>query len=138
MNRLAVTLALAVVCATPAFAQQPAPKTETKPDAKADSTAAQLLGTWEGAVYSDHAPESSLQMVFSREKSLNVKVTLNFGGQPVPTGDATNMKVDGNTLSWTLTLMDQSCKATGQLIAGVLKGDMTCDQGAITYLARKK
>ncbi|MEO7360687.1 MAG: hypothetical protein ABI120_10180 [Gemmatimonadaceae bacterium] len=128
---LAPTILLSTLFATPAFAQ--------KPDAKSDSTIAQLTGHWEGSVYSDHAPESALKLTFARGTAFKVTVSIVSNGQEFVTAESTDLKVDGNSVSWSLGLMEQSCKGTGVLIAGALKGDFACgEHGGITYLAKKK
>lgn len=110
-----------------------------KSDAKSDSTITQLVGTWEGSVYSDHAPEMPLKMAFARGQALKLVVSILANGQEFVTGEATDLKVDGNSVTWNFGVMEQSCKGTGLLIAGALKGDVTCgEHGGITYLAKKK
>ena len=132
---IAPTILLSALLATPAFAQHPG----AKPDAKSDSTIAQLIGNWEGSVYSDHAPESALKLTFARGTAFKVTVSILSSGQEFVTGTSADLKVDGNSVTWSLGLMEQSCKGSGVLIAGALKGDFTCgEHGGITYLARKK
>ena len=104
-----------------------------------DSLSARLVGNWEGSVYSDHAPESALKLTFARGAALKVTVSIVSNGQEFVTSEATELKVDGNSVSWSVGLMQQACKGTGVLIADVLKGDFTCgEMGGITYLAKKK
>lgn len=130
----ATTAILSALLASPALAQHPT----AKPDAKSDSTITQLAGSWEGSVYSDHAPESALKLTFVRGAALKVTVSIVSNGQEFVTRESTDLKVDGNSVSWSLGLMEQSCKGTGLLIAGALKGDFTCGEHGITYLAKKK
>lgn len=128
-------LFLSALFATPVLAQHPG----AKPDAKTDSTMRALIGTWEGGVFSDHAPESALKMTFSKGADFKVVVSIVSNGQEFVTGEATELKVDGNSISWTQGLMQQHCKGSGILISGALKGDFTCgEHGGITYLAKKK
>lgn len=136
MRRItALALSLSVCFAHHAHAQHPG----SKPDAKSDSTMTALLGTWEGSVYSDHAPESLLKMKFSKGAAFKVVVSIVSNGQDFVTGDATALKVDGNSVSWTQGLMQQSCNASGVLIAGAFKGEFTCgEHGGVTFLAKKK
>jgi len=99
----------------------------------------QLVGSWEGAVYSDHAPESLLKFTFANGTAFKVTISITSNGQEFVTGEATDLKVDGNSIAWNVGLMQQSCKGTGVLIAGALKGDFTCgEMGGITCLAKKK
>ncbi|MEP6834583.1 MAG: hypothetical protein ABJB74_14405 [Gemmatimonas sp.] len=135
LPNFASTILLSALIASPAFAQD----SGVKPVAKSDSTITQLIGTWDGSVYSDHAPESVLKLTFARGKTFNVTVSIVSNGQEFVTSESTDLKVDGNSVSWNLGLMEQSCKGTGVLIAGALKGDFTCGAiGGITYLAKKK
>lgn len=132
---IATALILSALLSSPAFAQHPG----AKPDAKSDSTITQLIGSWEGSVYSDHAPESALKLTFARATVFKVTVSIVSSGQEFVTAESTDLKVDGNSVSWSLGLMEQSCQGTGVLIAGTLKGDFTCgEHGGITYLAKKK
>ena len=132
---IAPAILLSALLTAPALAQHPGAKS----DAKSDSTMAQLLGSWEGSVYSDHAPESALKLTFARGTAFKIAVSIVSNGQEFVTGEATDFKVDGNSVSWNVGLMQQACKGTGVLIAGALKGDFTCgDMGGITYLAKKK
>lgn len=136
MRRItAFALTLSALFATPLMAQHPG----TKPDAKSDSTMTALLGTWEGGVYSDHAPESLLKMTFSKGAAFKVVVSIVSNGQDFVTGEATALRIDGNSVSWTQGLMQQSCNASGVLIAGAFKGEFTCgEHGGVTFLAKKK
>ena len=132
---IAPTILLSALLAMPTFAQLPG----AKPNAKSDSTIAQLVGNWEGSVYSDHAPESALKLTFARGTAFTVTISIMSSGQEFVTGEATELKVDGNSVSWNVGLMQQACKGSGVLIAAALKGDFTCGEMAgITYLARKK
>lgn len=135
MKRIATAFFLSALLASPVFAQHPG----AKPDAKSDSTIMQLVGNWEGSVYSDHAPESALKLTFTRGTTFKVNVSIVSNGQEFVTAESTDLKVDGSSVSWSLGLMEQSCKGTVLLLAGALKGDFTCgEHGGITYLAKKK
>ncbi|MEO7997232.1 MAG: hypothetical protein ABI852_07280 [Gemmatimonadaceae bacterium] len=128
-----LAIAASAVLATPVFAQN------AKADAKSDSTMRALVGLWEGGVYSDHAPESTLKMTFSKGAAFKVVVSIVSNGQDFVTGEASDLKIDGNSVTWTQGLMQQSCSASGVLIAGALKGEFTCgEHGGVTFLAKKK
>ena len=131
---ITTTLILSALLAAPAFAQHAG----TKPDAQSDSTITQLVGTWIGAVYTDHAPETALRMTFVRGETFKLTVSILANDQEFVTGAATDLKVEGKSVSWNFALMEQACKGTGVLIGSALKGDFTCGDHGGTYLARKK
>lgn len=134
----APALAIALLGASPSFAQHPIQQPTSKKFPQTDSTITALLGTWEGSVYSDHAPESALKMTFTKSPEFGVVVSVISSGQEFVDAAATEMKVDGTSLTWKQGLMQTSCKVSALLIAGALKGSFDCGQGGATYLAKKK
>lgn len=129
-----LALGLSLFSATSALAQHPTPKVSPQ----ADSTITALMGTWEGSVFSDHAPETALKMIFTKSPEFGVAVSIRSGSQEFADGPATDMKVDGNGANWNQGLMQTTCKASAQLIAGALKGEFNCGAGSVTFLAKKK
>ncbi|MBC8088606.1 MAG: hypothetical protein H7Z40_15185 [Phycisphaerae bacterium] len=127
-------VAMAFTGAASASAQHPTPKNSPQ----TDSTITALVGTWEGSVYSDHAPESALKMTFTKGAELSVIVSILSSGQEFVDGAATELKVEGTGLTWKQGLMQTSCKVSAVLIAGALKGGFDCGHGGVTFLARKK
>lgn len=139
MKRLiTAAVAIALLTSSTAFAQHPTQHPTPKNTPQTDSTIAALVGTWEGSVYSDHAPESSLKMVFVKSPALGVTVSIVSNGQEFVDASATEFKVEGTSATWKQGLMQTSCKATAELIAGALKGGFDCGHGGVTYLAKKK
>jgi hypothetical protein len=127
----------AFVGASSALAQHPT-QHPTKNSPLSDSTIAALVGAWEGSVYSDHAPESALKMKFTKSPTFGITVSIVSGGNEFVDGAATDLKVDGTSLTWKQGLMQTECKGSAELIAGSLKGAFDCGHGGVTFLAKKK
>jgi hypothetical protein len=126
-RRYALIAALVVGGTSPVFAQQA--------EARADSAAQQIVGSWEGTFESDHGT-GSFRLIVARDTGWKVTAALDMG-QEIATA-ISDFKVAGNTVTWTQSLMGMSCKASAVLAAGTLRGETNCGQGAIGYLLRKK
>jgi hypothetical protein len=135
---LAPALVLSLLCAPAAFAQHPTQQPAPKNSPQTDSTIAALVGTWEGSVYSDHASDVALKMVFTKTPALGVVVSIMSNGTEHVDAPATELKVEGTSVTWKQGLMQTSCKGTATLIGGDLKGGFDCGMGGVTYLAKKK
>lgn len=132
---IAAAFSLLTFAATPVFAQSG----DVKKAAAGDSTSKSLLGTWEGTIVTDHAPESLVRLTFGRADGLTLNISILSNGQEWVTEAPANIRIDGNSVTWNLGIMTHSCRGTALVIAGALKGDLTCiDVGAATFTARKK
>ena len=134
IRRLAISVAISALGATSLLAQPAAPK----PAPKTDSTSARFVGNWEGSVFSDHAGESVMLLTVATKPALKLTLSVTSNGQAFPIGDASNIKFDGNSISWSQPIMDQECKGQGVLIDGALKGELACPGMTATFLAQKK
>ncbi|MEP6780215.1 MAG: hypothetical protein ABJC26_10020 [Gemmatimonadaceae bacterium] len=119
-------------------AQDLTPKSSaSNSEIKHDSTAAHLLGTWDGTIVTDHTAESPLRIVMSHSPGPTIAVQMNVNGQIVSGGPSSNIRLDGNTLSWTQNLMDEDCKASGTFSEGAFKGEFSCPHGTGSFIVKK-
>ena len=137
-RQFAFALLFAVGSASTALAQAPAKSPSMKPSPQSDSTMTALIGSWEGSVYSDHAPESTMKMTFTKSPAFGVVVSIVSSGQEFVDGPSTELKVDGTAVMWKQSLMQTQCKAEAVLLDGNLKGGIDCGHGGITFLAKRK
>lgn len=128
----AAALALTTICASPALAQHPSVK------AAPDSITSALVGTWEGQYQTDHGA-GAFTMIIGKDSvwTASLDMVSPDGSGSIPTR-MSNFKVSGSNVTWTQELMGMSCKAAAVLAAGTLRGETTCDHGAVSYVLRKK
>lgn len=121
----AFAIALSMLVATPALAQH-----TTSADDK-------IVGRWEGSYTSDHAPPGGFNMIVTKDTALKATIDMTAGDKPLPTR-VTEFKVAGNDVTWTQELMGMSCKATAVLAADTLRGETSCQHGAVSFVLRRK
>lgn len=131
-------ITVAIVAALLSSSQAHTQQATAKPSPQTDSTVTALVGTWEGSVYTDHAPEMALKITFTKGHALGATVSITSGGTEYVDGESTELKVDGTAIAWKQGLMQTSCKANAVLISGALKGTFDCGGGGATFLAKKK
>lgn len=119
-----LSLAGLALAAQSTVAQVPTPR-----GSDAESAAEkQLIGTWEGPYQSDQASPGGLRLVISKDTAWKAVLTVSTD-QEVPTGEVTEFKVEGTRLSWVQEIMGMTCRSSGELVAGTLKGETACEQG---------
>ncbi|MEP6690595.1 MAG: hypothetical protein ABJD07_05525 [Gemmatimonadaceae bacterium] len=125
LRNIAFALSLPVLGALPLRAQTPADSTQ------------QFIGTWEGTYQADHGPAGAFKMAIIRDGALKATVEMTSGTSAVPT-TVTDVKIAGNTATWTQALMGMSCKSSAVLSAGTLRGETVCAHGSMGFLLRKR
>jgi hypothetical protein len=124
MRHLVRAVALLALTAVPASAQAPAPK----PSPSASAVEKQLLGTWEGPYTSEQVPPGSLRLVLTKDPAWKAVMSV-ISDQPIESGEITEFKVEGTTISWSQVIADMNCHASAELVNGTLKGESSCEQG---------
>ena len=110
-----------------AGAQTAAPKS-------ADS---KLVGEWEGVYRTDHAPPGGLWMRIGKDSAWKATMEMTSGSQLIPT-HVTDIKVDGNSITWSQELMGMACHSMATVDADSLKGRTDCGHAAMELLMKRK
>ena len=106
---------------------------ETTPD-----SAKALIGTWEGAYTSDHAPPGGMKLVIAKDsviKATALSIALGAEMQAVPVHD---FVVTSTDISWIQETMGMSCQATAVVKSGQMKGAVVCGHGQIAFTLSKR
>jgi hypothetical protein len=99
-------------------------------------TTADLVGTWDGLFNSTAMGQGAMKLVVS--KRADWKATITIARDESMSAEATNFKVQGKELSWTLDLHGHACDSTAIVEGSVLKGETSCGgQMAFTFELRK-
>lgn len=121
-------LALLVLLAAPVAAQSPAPKPVAPTAAEKP-----FLGTWEGPYTSEQAAPGELRLVISKDTTLKASLTV-MTDQPIEAGETRELKIEDGVISWVQDIMEMSCRASGMINAGTLKGETVCSQGGVVAI----
>ena len=129
MKRMLTFATLALLAASPAMAQRAA--------ATPDSVVKKLTGTWDGTFFSDQAGENPMKMIVAHDSTWHGTMTMTTP-HGTPTMQLEDLKVNGNALAWTAKAMDAPCTGKATVIAGALKGELTCPFGTMGFLLHRK
>jgi hypothetical protein len=106
------------------------------PEVILPDTTADLVGTWDGLFNSPAMGQGAMKLVVS--KRADYKATVTISRDESMSAEATNFKVQGNELSWTLDLHGNACDSTAVIEGSVLKGETACGgQVMFTFELRK-
>lgn len=124
MKRMILVLGLVAITTIPASAQTPRPK--APPPLSAQEKL--LLGVWEGPYTSEQAPPGGLRVQIAHDSAWKVTLEV-ISDDAIAVGEIRELKVEGSSISWVQDIMDMTCRASGAIVGGTLKGDTTCEQG---------
>ena len=95
-----------------------------------------LVGTWDGLFNSPAMGQGGMKLVIS--KRTEYKATVTVTRDESMSAEASNFKVQGQELSWTLDLHGSACDSTAVVDGSVLKGETSCGgQVMFTFELRK-
>ena len=101
------------------------------------------IGTWKGTFVTD-GPSGGMTMVFAQENNLwKVSATAEAEGAPPASGDARDVKVEGNAFSFTQTFGEFDVMFKGTREGDLLKGTLEAYQagsmvGSGTFEVKKQ
>jgi hypothetical protein len=101
-----------------------------------------IHGTWTGAMQSPRGASHGLDLAVAHDSLRGIMLTLSSGS--IPAAEPRDLKVSGDTLSWTQDLAGTSCAAAAvvrnatQETPAIMKGTMTRADGKSTFTLLKK
>jgi hypothetical protein len=95
-----------------------------------------VVGTWDGLFNSAAMGQGAMKLVVS--KRAEYKATVTIARDESMSAEASNFKVEGKELSWTLDLHGHACDSAAVVDGSVLKGETSCGgQVMFTFELRK-
>ena len=131
MSRFIPMALVAAAISSPALAQGKQPTADER----------RFIGIWEGPYQSDQAPPGGLRLTIAKDSVWKVSMEV-ISDQPLPAGDVTEFKREGDSISWLQEISGLICKATATFTSGTLKGESNCEGGgnliSATWVLLKK
>ena len=90
-----------------------------------DSLTTRFAGLWDGRFVSDHGPAGVMQVTVARDSAWTLGVEMAHDGHAIATR-AGGVKVAGQTISWTLYIVDMTCRVTATVDGDTMTGDGDC------------
>ncbi|HSR15194.1 MAG TPA: hypothetical protein VLL51_05550 [Gemmatimonadales bacterium] len=87
-----------------------------------------LAGTWRGPVITD-GPSGIMTMVLSQEAGVWKNITSFEGDGIPPAGEARDVRVEGNVITWTQTVAEYEVMYQATVDGDLMRGELVAYQG---------